>query len=86
MSAKKLTKRQTEAARKKAEREAEFRLKCSIIDEVKEYPVLYDKAHPNHFKCDHKEEVYERIGSALDLEGNRIFYYILMYHKYLTVH
>ena len=78
MSTKKLTKRQSEAARKKAEREAEFRLKCSIIDEVKEYPVLYDKAHPNHFKRDCKDEVYERIGTALDLEGNRIFYYILM--------
>ncbi|MCG8620590.1 MAG: MADF domain-containing protein [Proteobacteria bacterium] len=71
---KKPTKRQAEAARKKAEREAEFRLKCSIIDEVKEYPVLYDKAHPNHFKCDHKEEVYERIGTALDIEGNEIYY------------
>ena len=71
MSGKKLTKRQSEAARKKAEREAEFRLKCSIIDEIKEYPVLYDKAHPNYFRRDHKEEVYKRIGTALDLEGNR---------------
>ena len=76
MSGKKLTKRQSEAARKKAEREAEFRLKCSIIDEIKEYPVLYDKAHPNHFRRDHKEEVYERIGTALDLEGNRFLLYI----------
>ena len=76
MSGKKLMKRQSEAARKKAEREAEFRLKCSIIDEIKEYPVLYDKAHPNHFRRDHKEEVYERIGTALDLEGNRFLLYI----------
>ena len=76
MWGKKLTKRQSEAARKKAEREAEFRLKCSIIDEIKEYPVLYDKAHPNHFRRDYKEEVYERIGTALDLEGNRFLLYI----------
>ena len=59
MLGKKLTKRQSEAARKNAEREAEFRLKCSIIDEIKEYPVLYDKVHPNHFRRDHKEEVYK---------------------------
>ena len=76
MSGKKLTNRQSEAARKKTEREAEFWLKCSIIDEIKEYPVLYDKAHPNHFRRDHKEEVYEQIGTALDLEGNRFLLYI----------
>ena len=64
-----MIKRQAEAAEKKAEREAEFRLKCSIIDEVTECTVLYNKAHPNQFKCDCKDEVYEGIATTLDLEG-----------------
>ena len=73
MTGKPLTKKQQEAKLKREQKEAEFRLKCSIIDEIKEYPVLYDKAHPSHFKQDCKEEIYERIGSALDMEGNRIY-------------
>ena len=73
MTGKPLTKKQQEAKLKREQKEAEFRLKCSIIDEIKEYPVLYDKAHPSHFKQDYKEEIYERIGSALDMECNRIY-------------
>ena len=66
MNGKPLTKKQKEAKEKREQKEAEFRLKCSIIDEIKEYPVLYDKVHPSHFKHDCKEEIYERIGAALE--------------------
>ena len=84
MNGKPLTKKQKEAKEKREQKEAEFRLKCSIIDEIKEYPVLYDKAHPSHFKHDCKEEIYERIGAALDMEGNRIF--IIYYYLFTCYH
>ena len=79
MNGKPLTKKQKETKERREHKEAEFWFKCSIIDEVKEYPVQYDKAHPSHFKHDCKEEIYERIIAALDMEGNRIFiiYYYL---------
>ena len=73
MTGKPLTNKQQEAKLKREQKEAEFRLKCSIIDEIKEYPVLYDKADPSHFKHNCKEEIYERIGSALDMKGKRIY-------------
>ena len=73
MNGKPLTKKQKEGKERREQKEAEFLLKCYIIDKIKEYPILYDKANPSHYKCDCKEKVYERIGAALDIEGNTIF-------------
>ena len=84
INGKPLTKKQKEAKERREQKEAEFHLKCSIIDEMKEYPILYDKAHPSHYKCDCKEEVNERIGAALDMEGNRIF--IIYYYVFQCWH
>ena len=50
MNCKPLTKKENEGMERREQKEAEFLLKCSIIDEIKEYPILYDKAKPSHYK------------------------------------
>ena len=60
MNGKPLTKKQKEAKERREQKEAEFCLMCSIIDEIKEYPVLYDKAHPSHYKKNSKQAAETR--------------------------
>lgn len=44
-------------------------LKFKIIDEYKPYPILYDKKHPDHFWCDKKLVLLQRIADKLGISG-----------------
>ena len=49
--------------------EAEFQLKCQLIHEVSQRPVLFNKGHPQHFICGAKQEEFSNIGVVLGIPG-----------------
>ena len=46
-----------------------FEFKCKLIEEIKMYPAIYDKAHADHFRRDKKDAIFEAIGMALGVTG-----------------
>ena len=51
-----------------------FELKCKLIEEIKMYLAIYDKAHVDHFRRNKKDAIFEAIGAALGVTGK--FYFI----------
>ena len=54
--------------------DAEFNLKVRIINEVKQRPIIYNKAHPKHYIRAQKEREFDLIGTALSISGKSILY------------
>ena len=53
-----------------------FDFKCKLIEEVKLYPAIYDKAHPDHLRRNKKDAIFEAIGAALGVTAK--FYILLL--------
>ena len=49
--------------------DADFTLKCQIIDEVQQRPILYNKGHPMYFIRNAKNDEFATIGLALGITG-----------------
>lgn len=62
----KCKKEREEAARQ------EFELKCRVIDEVREYPEIYNKAHPKHLDKNRRIQIFTNIGAIVGLDGEYI--------------
>ena len=56
----------------------DFELKNLLIDLVKEQPLIYDKAHKDHFRANMRTEVFHDIGNILGIPG-KCLYYTLFY-------
>ena len=62
---------------KMAQAENDFQLRCQIIEEVKERPLLYNKGHPKYqINSVHTEE-FAHIGEAVGKTGE--YYFILVF-------
>ena len=48
-----------------AQPEADFQLRCQIIEEVKERPLLYNKGHPKYQINSVRTEEFAHIGVAV---------------------
>ena len=48
------------------DRENMFEVKSKIISEIGLYPVIYDKAHGNHFKKNIKDPLYDGIANLIN--------------------
>ena len=53
-----------------------FDFKCKFIEEIKLYPAIYDKAHPDHLRRNKKGAIFEAIGASLGVTGK--FYILLL--------
>ena len=53
-----------------------FEFKCKLIGEIKLYPSIYDKAHPDHSQKNKKDTIFEAIGAALGVTGK--FYFSIL--------
>ena len=51
-----------------------FDLKCKLIEEIKLYPAIYDKANPDHSHRNKKDAIFEAIGMALGVTGKFYFF------------
>ena len=49
--------------------DADFTLKCQIIDEVQQRLILYNKGHPMYFIRNAKNDEFATIGLALGIPG-----------------
>ena len=58
------------SAEQKKRDEEEFEFRCSVIEAVQGYPVIYDKAHPQHKKDYARNEAWQSIADALFCPGN----------------
>ena len=53
-----------------------FEFKCKLIEEIKLYPSIYDKAHPDHSWKNKTDAIFEAIGVALGVTGK--FYFAIL--------
>ena len=54
-----------------------FEFKCKLIEEIKMYPAIYDKAHTDHFRRNKKDTIFEAIGAALGVTSKFCFISVL---------
>ena len=62
-------KRKAEDAEKKAKEEAERILRHRIIEEVENFPIIYNKQHPDHYQVNKKKNIFDEIGGRLGISG-----------------
>ena len=53
-----------------------FEFKCKLIEEIKMYPAIYDKVHPDHFGSNKKNATFEAIGAVLRVTGKIYFIFV----------
>ena len=53
-----------------------------LIELVREYPVLYDTAHPDHLNSSITDVLWEEIANNLGVDGKK---FINMQNKYLKI-
>ena len=59
-----------------------FEFKCKLIEEIKMYLAIYDKAHADHFRRNKKDAIFEAIGAALGVTGK--FYFLFSIKHVVT--
>ena len=67
-----------EEAKRKAENDRVVRQKLKLLTMVREYPILYDKGHPDHLNADMKMVIWENIATQLGETGK-----IVHFDKYM---
>ena len=50
-------------------REVDVEVKNLLIDLVRQHPAIYDKSHPDHFRVNLRNEIWDEIGKILDVPG-----------------
>ena len=58
-----------EEAKRKEEANRVINQKIKLIQMVREYPIIYDKGHPDHLNLDMKVVIWEQIAMELNEEG-----------------
>ena len=53
-----------------------------LIELVREYPVLYDTAHPDHLNSSSTDVLWDEIANNLGVDGKK---FINMQNKYLKI-
>ena len=53
--------------------ESNFEFKNLLIDLVRENALIYNKSHPDHFRANMRNEVWDNISGILTLPGNFSF-------------
>ena len=43
---------------------------------VREHPAIYDKSHPDHFRVNLRNEIWDEIGKILDVPGKPFIFYL----------
>lgn len=69
-------------AKRKAENDRVVRQKLKLLTMVREYPILYDKGHPDHLNADMKMVIWENIATQLGETGKTV-HFIDKYMKFL---
>ena len=47
----------------------DYQLKLHIIEEMQNYPLIYDKANLHHYQRDKRQKIFDDIGTILGIEG-----------------
>ena len=68
-----------EQRKQREEKERTEQLKMQLIELVREHPVLYDTAHPDHLNSSITDVLWEEIADNLGVDGK---YFINMQNKY----
>ena len=68
-----------EEAKRKQENARVVRQKLKLLTMVRDYPILYDKGHPDHLNADMKLVVWENIATQLGETSKHPFQYKFMY-------
>ena len=58
-----------EEAKRKEEANRVINQKIKLIQTVREYPIIYDKGHPDHLNSEMKMVIWEQIAMELNEEG-----------------
>ena len=61
-----------EEAKRKAENDRVVRQKLKLLTMVREYPILYDKGHPDHLNANMKMVIWENIATQLGETGKEL--------------
>ena len=74
-----------EEAKRKEEANRVINQKIKLIQIVREYPIIYDKGHPDHLNSEMKMVIWEQIATELNEEGTfehflLIFIFIIQYN------
>ena len=56
-------------------REVDVEVKNLLIDLVRQHPAIYDKSHPDHFRVNLRNEIWDEIGKILDVPGKPFSFY-----------
>ena len=75
-------------AKRKAENDHIVHQKLKLLTMVREYPILYDKGHPNHLNADMKMVIWENIATQLGETGKELTFidkYIIFLECIFTV-
>ena len=59
-------------AKRKSENDRIVRQKLKLLTMVHEYPILYDKGHPDHLNADMKMVIWENIATQLGETGKEL--------------
>ena len=70
-----------EQRKQREEKERTEQLKMQLIELVREHPVLYDTAHPDHLNSSITDVLWEEIADNLEVDGKL---FINMQNKYLN--
>ena len=46
-----------------------FAIKCQLIEEVRQWPIIFNKGHPRHAISSERAEEFEHIGVAIGKNG-----------------
>ena len=71
-----------EEAKRKAENDRVVHQKLKLLTMFCEYPILYDKGHPDHLNADMKMVIWENIATQLGETGKTV-HFIDKYMKFL---
>ena len=47
----------------------DYQLKLPIIEEMQNYPLIYDKANLHHYRRDKRQKIFDDTGAILGIEG-----------------
>ena len=70
-----------------AQSDPEFKIKCQIISEVQQRPLLYNKGHPKYQISSCRNEEFAHIGVAVGKTGeyNLIHVVLIMINKFICL-
>ena len=49
--------------------DSQFAIKCQLIDEVRQRPIIFNKGHPRHSISSERAEEFDHIGVAIGKTG-----------------